>query len=174
MKGGDLVYKLPLTIREIHAGTQKTVSFQHGTDTQSLTVKIPAGMVTGRKLRVPGKGEQSAYGGPPGDLYIESQVMTDPVFRLEGHHVYLDREVKLSDALLGARLTVTTLDDKELSLKMPPGTRHGTKMRLSGRGIPYMNSSRKGDLFVHILISMPRNLSEEQKKAVEQLAALGL
>jgi curved DNA-binding protein len=174
MKGNDLVYGMPLTIREIYSGIRKTVSLQHGSDTRDLTVKIPPGMIEGKKLRLAGKGEQGPYGGAAGDLFIRAKVVPDPVFRLQGNDVFIDQEIKISEALLGTQVSVPTLDDKELRLKIPAGTKHLVKMRLPGRGIPYMNSDRKGDLFVQIHVSMPKALSEDQKKAVEQLADVGL
>ena len=100
--------------------------------------------------------------------------MADPDFRLEGTHLTIDRHIKLSQALLGTQVSIPTMDGKELSLKIPPGTRHLTKMRLSGRGMPIMNSDIRGDLFVQIHVLMPKELTEAQKKLVEQLADSGL
>ncbi len=131
-------------------------------------------MITGKKLRLAGKGNPSPYGGPSGDLYIKAQVLNDPVFNVKDHDLYINQEIKLSEALLGTKIAVPTIDDKQLSLKIPPGTRHGTKMRLSGHGLPTMKSNNKGDLFVQIQINVPKELNGEQKKLVEQLAATGL
>ena len=131
-------------------------------------------MITGKKLRLAGKGNPSPYGGPPGDLYIKSQVLNDPVFNAKDHDLYINQEIKLSEALLGTKIAVPTIDDKQLSLKIPPGTKHGTKMRLPGHGLPTMKSNHKGDLFVQIQINVPKELNGKQKKLVEQLAATGL
>jgi curved DNA-binding protein len=150
MKGSDLVYELPLSVRDVATGTSKVVNFQHKGRTERLTVKIPKGMVTGKKLRIVGKGEPSPYGGTPGDLYIQAKVMEDPVFQLDGYDVHVNRGVKLSEAILGTTITVPTLDGNELNMKIPPGTRHKTKMRIPGRGVPKMQGSDKGDLFVQI------------------------
>ncbi len=175
VKGSDLVYELPLTLREVAAGTSKVITLQHqGGTAENLTVKIPPGLTTGKKLRLGGKGNPSAYGGPPGDLYIKSQMISDPQFSVENHDLYLNRELKLSEAILGTTLAVPTIDDKQMSLKIPPGTRHGTKMRLPGHGLPSMKGGRKGDLFVRIQINVPKHLNEEQKKLIENLAAVGL
>ena len=175
VKGSDLVYELPLTLREVAAGTSKVITLQHqGGTAENLTVKIPPGLTTGKKLRLAGKGNPSAYGGPPGDLYIKSQMINDPQFSVENHDLYLNRELKLSEAILGTTIAVPTIDDKQMNLKIPPGTRHGTKMRLSGHGLPSMRGSRKGDLFVRVQINVPKHLNDEQKKLVEDLAATGL
>ncbi|MEJ2168441.1 MAG: J domain-containing protein, partial [Desulfobacterales bacterium] len=142
--------------------------------TENLTVKIPAGFVSGKKLRLAGKGNPSPYGGSAGDLYIKSKVLDDPVFSAEKQDLYLNRELKLSEAILGTTISVPTIDDKQLSLKIPAGTKHGTKMRLSGHGLPGMKGSKKGDLFVRIQVNIPKHLSAQQKKLVEDLAAAGL
>ena len=139
-----------------------------------MSVKIPQGMLDGKKLRLSGKGETSAYGGAPGDLYIKVRVLSDAVFTAEGQDLHVQKAVRLTEALLGTDVDVTTIDGKVLSLKIPPGTRHKTKMRLPGHGLPVMNGSRKGDLFVTILVDTPRILSPEQKTLVKKLAAEGL
>jgi curved DNA-binding protein len=75
---------------------------------------------------------------------------------------------------LGTTVSVPTIDDKQLSLKIPPGTKQGTKMRLSGHGLPDMKNNKKGDLYVRVYITIPQNLNKEQKKIVDKLAAVGL
>jgi curved DNA-binding protein len=173
-KGSDLVYELPLTLEEIAKGSKKTVSFQHQGRTEKITVKIPKGMISGKKLRIAGKGERSSYGGPSGDLYIQAKLLDHPVYKVDGFDLYIDKEIKLSEAVLGSNITVPSLGGKELSLKIPPGTKHKTKMRLSGHGLPYMHDKGQGDLYVRIHVRTPKKLSKEQKKLVEQLAKTGL
>jgi curved DNA-binding protein len=174
VKGSDLVYELPLTLREAATGTTKTVSFQHQGRSENLTVKIPKGLITGKQLRLAGKGNPSPYGGPPGDLFIKSKLLDDPKFTACQYDLYLDHELKLSEAILGITVSVPTIDDKQLSLKIPPGTKHGTKMRLAGHGLPDMKGKKRGDLYVRIQVNIPKKISAEQKKLVEQLAATGL
>lgn len=174
VKGTDLVYEIPLSLREIVTGTTKNVAFEHKGRTENISVKIPKGFVTGKKLRVSGKGEPSPYGGPPGDLFVQSQVMNDPVYWAENHDLYINREIKISESILGTSIVVPTIEGKEINLTIPPGTKHKTKMRLSGHGIPHMGSSKKGDLFVNILVNVPKNLTKEQQDAVDKLAKAGL
>ena len=174
VKGSDLVYELPLTLLEVAVGTSKIITLQHQGESENLTVKIPAGMITGKKLRLAGKGNPSPYGGPAGDLYIKSQVLNDPLFSAENQDLYLNRELKISEAILGTTIAVPTIADKQLSLKIPPGTKHGTKMRLPGHGLPAMKGNINGDLYVRIMINVPKQLDEKQKKLVEDLAATGL
>ena len=174
MKGSDLVYELPLTLKEAATGTSKTISLQHEGQTEKITVQIPKGMITGKKLRLAGKGSASPLGGPPGDLFIQAKVIQDPVFSIEGYDLYMVYDLKLTEAILGTSISVPTIDDKKLSLKIPPGTKPGTKMRMAGRGLPHMKGSRKGDLFVKIQIKMPKSLTAEQKALIEKLAQKGL
>ena len=173
-KGSDLEYELSLTLEEVAAGTQKIVSFQHKGRSEKITVKIPKGMISGKKLRIAGKGEPSPYGGPAGDLYIKSKVLNHPIYDVQAQDLYINRDIKLSEAILGTNISVPTLSGKELKLKIPAGTKHKTKMRLSGHGLPLMNGKSQGDLYVHIHVNMPKRLNKKQKALIEQLAETGL
>ncbi len=173
-KGNDLVYELPLTIGEIASGTRKTIDIHHEGKSEKLTVTIPKGMIPGKRIRLSGKGEQSAYGGPPGDLFIRSGFTGDPLYELEGYDLLVRREIKLTEAVLGTQIIVHTPFEKELTLKIPPGTNNKTKMRLPGQGIPHMRGNAKGNLFIEVAVKMPKALSDEQKKLVEKLAETGL
>lgn len=173
-KGSDLEYELPLTLEDVVAGTQKIVSFQHKGQSEKITVKIPKGMISGKKLRIAGKGEPSPYGGPAGDLYIKAKVLEHPVYDAQAQDLYINRDIKLSEAILGTNISVPTLSGKELILKIPAGTKHKTKMRLSGHGLPHMHGKGQGDLYVHIHVNMPKRLTKKQKGLIEQLAETGL
>ncbi|RJP96117.1 MAG: J domain-containing protein [Desulfobacteraceae bacterium] len=175
VKGSDVEYEISLTLYEIANGTSKTLSLQNPDGgTETLTVKIPKGMITGKKLRFAGRGQPSPYGGPAGDLFIKSKVVDDPTFRHKEFDLYLNREIKLTEALLGTQISVPTLDGKQLSLKIPPGTKHKSKMRLAGNGIPHMKGSGSGNLYVEIHVEMPVHLDKKQKQLIESLAETGL
>lgn len=174
IKGNDLVYELSLTLNEVVNGTKKTINIQHGKRSEKITVKIPKGMVTGKKLRLAGKGDNSHYGGPHGDLYIQSVLTDDPFFDAKGYDLYINRDIKLSEAVLGTKLSIPTIENKKLSVKIPPGTEHKTKMRLPGHGLPHMGGKGKGDLYVRINFELPKNLTGEQKKLIKKLADTGL
>ena len=173
-KGPDLVYELPLTLREVVSGAEKTISFTHKGRQEKISVKIPAGMVSGKKMRLSGKGEPSPNGGPPGDLFILAKVLPDPLFGVEGGDLYVNKEIRLTEALLGTTITVPTVEGKDLSLKVPMGTKHQTKMRMPGYGLPDMRGKKRGDLFVRILVSVPSRLDEKQKNLLQQLSETGL
>ncbi len=174
VKGSDLIYELPLTLREIATGITKTISLNHSGSNQQVSVKIPKGMIAGKKIRLPGKGEDSKYGGPPGDLFIKSKILTDPIFYSEEYDLNINREIKISEAIVGTSVIVPTIEGKELNLKIPAGTQHKTKMRLPGRGLPNMKDGKNGDLFVIIQVNIPKELDDKQKKIIEKMSKVGL
>ena len=174
VKGSDLVYELPLTLQDVLRGTTKTIALEQGGKQKRIDVKIPKGMTTGKKLRLAGKGQPGAFGGPPGDLYIQAKVLDDPVFSLVGHDVYVDREIKLTEALLGTQIQIPTVDGKNLNLKIPPGTQHQTKMRMKGYGLPEMRTNRRGNLYARILVKPPKRLNKKQKALIQELSETGL
>lgn len=173
-KGSDLVYELPLTIQEVLHGTTKTIALEQSGQQKKIDVKIPKGMSTGKKLRLAGKGQPGAFGGPPGDLYIQATVIDDPLYTVAGRDLYIDREITLSEALLGVQIQIPIVDGKNLNLKIPPGTHHQTKMRMKGYGLPEMKTGQRGDLYARILIKMPKRLTKKQKALIEELSQTGL
>lgn len=174
MKGADLVYEISLTLKEVATGTSKTISLQHQGYSEKVTVKVPKGLISGKKLRLAGKGSPSPFGGPAGDLFIQSRVLNDPVYQVENHDLHVNQEIKLSEIILGTSISVPTLDDKQLNLKIPPGTKPGTKMRMSGHGLPHMKGGKKGDLYLKIQLKLPKKLTDEQKELIDKLAAAGM
>jgi curved DNA-binding protein len=174
VKGSDLVYELPLTLQEILHGGTKTIALEEGGQPKKINVKLPKGMVTGKKLRLSGKGQPGAFGGPPGDLYIQAKVLDDSVFSLVGHDLYIDKEIKLTEALMGTEITVPTVDGKDLNLKIPVGTQHQTKLRMKGYGLPEMKKGRRGDLYARILVKIPKRLNKKQKSLIQELSQAGL
>lgn len=174
MPGSDIVYELPLTLAEAAFGTTKQVTLQSQGAPERITVKIPKGMTGGKKLRLAGKGSPGSFGGPRGDLYIQAKLLDDPVFSVEDQDLVTYREIKISDALLGTTIAVPTLDEKQYQLKVPPGIKNGTRMRLAGHGLPSMKGSKRGDLYVCLHIQVPKHLTAEQKALAEKLAEAGL
>jgi len=174
VKGSDLIYEMPLTLREAAFGTTKDVSIQNQGASERVTVKIPKGMAAGKKLRLAGKGNPGPFGGPRGDLYIQAALMEDPVFSVDGQDLVTHRDIKITEALLGATISVPTLDEKQYNLKVPAGTKSGTKLRLAGHGLPAMQGSKKGDLYVRLHIQVPKDLTREQRELIEKLAETGI
>jgi curved DNA-binding protein len=161
-------------LREVATGTSKVITFQHQGRSENLTVKIPKGLIAGKKLRLAGKGEASGFGGPPGDLFIQSKVAADAIFSVDEYDLHTTITIRLSDSLLGTQVGIPTVEGGELSLKIPPGTRHKTRMRLAGHGLPAMKSSSRGDLYVTVSVDIPKKMTSEQEALVHKLAATGL
>jgi len=134
---------------------------------ERITVKIPKGVRDGEKLRVQGKGNAGRFGGEAGDLYIKIKVLPHPLFEVDGNDIIYQLPISIFDAVLGKEVEVPTLEGK-ISLKIPPGTDSGTKLRIKEKGLPDRNG-RRGDMFVQIKITVPKNLSEEEKRAFEKL-----
>jgi curved DNA-binding protein len=175
MKGQDLVYELSITLEEATKTTEKVISYQVGGDQKNeVSVKIPAGISTGKKLRLQGKGQPGVHGGPPGDLYIQIRVLNHPLFKRNGDDLYVTRNIKFSEASLGTEIEVPTIDEKTLRLKIPSGTQGNAKFRLKGYGMPHMNGNGRGDAYVQVNIAIPEKLNKKQKAKIEEIAQLGL
>ena len=172
-KGNDVVTSLKLTLREAAFGAQKKVAYQAGGKFQELIVKTPPGISTGKKLRLTGKGLPSPSGGPPGDLYLKIEVLSDPVFQREGDDLYVEKKIKFTEAVLGTTIDVPTLEGNK-RVKVPPGTQNNTKIRIRGYGMPKMGSTEKGNLYVKITVEIPKVLTPKQREYIEKLAAEGL
>ena len=173
-QGNDIEYEIALTLDEIINGCQKTITINNVGSVDTITVKLPRGMIAGKKIRVPGKGEPAPYGGQRGNLLIKSKPLPDPDFEIEGNDVSTVREIKLTEALLGTKVDVLTPSGKNVTINIPPGTKHKARLRLAQQGIPEMNKDGYGDLFVVIHLNIPRELDSKQKKLVEKLAETGL
>jgi molecular chaperone DnaJ len=138
--------------------------------TKRYKVNIPAGVKDGARIRLAGKGEAGPRGGPPGDLYVTTRVAASPVFRrLDGSNLEVTVPITIAEALRGATIEVPTLDGTK-KIKVPAGTRHGTLQRLRGEGPPKPRGRGRGDIRYRLEIEVPRELSEEQAKAVDELA----
>ena len=140
-------------------------------ETRELAVRIPAGVDTGNRLRLRGEGEPGLYGGPAGDLYVVIHVAEDKVFQREGQNLLIDKEISFVQAALGDKLEVPGLD-APLTMEIPKGTQSGEVFRLQGGGLPYVNSSRKGDLLVEVKVLTPTRLSSRQEELLREFADL--
>jgi molecular chaperone DnaJ len=139
---------------------------------RKLTVRIPAGIATGQRLRLTGEGEAGLAGGPRGDLYVVVHVQDHAFFRRDGNDLRCEVPVNFPTLALGGQIRVPTLDGDE-PLTIPDGTQSGTTMRLRGKGMPDVTGrAGRGDLLVTVRVTTPKKLTREQKKLLEQLAAV--
>jgi curved DNA-binding protein len=172
-KGEDYSLELTVSFREAFTGCEKRVAYTRNGQREELSVKVPAGVDTGARLRVQGKGAPGSGGGPAGDLYLDITVGRDPQFDREGDDIVVERLLRFSEAALGTSLEVPTLEGTK-RIKVPAGIQPGTKIRLKGMGFPRMGKGGKGDLFVRVSIQVPEQLSGPQRELLEQLAGKGL
>jgi curved DNA-binding protein len=172
-KGQDLSAELFITLEEAVLGAEKKVPYRLGMKREEVSVKIPAGISEGKKLRLAGKGGQGVNGGPPGDLYFTIRIEPHPVFRREGDDLYVEKEIKFSQAALGASVEVPTLEGTR-NIKIPPGTKSNTKIRLKGYGAPHLKGGGRGDQYVQIVIGAPRKLTQKQRELIQALADEGI
>jgi molecular chaperone DnaJ len=138
---------------------------------RKLTVKIPAGIATGQRLRLSGEGESGAAGGPAGDLYVVVHVQDHSFFQRDGNDLFCEIPLNFSTLALGGDITIPTLEGHE-TFKIPDGTQTGTAFRLRGRGLPDVTGrGGRGDLLITVKALTPKKLNREQKKLMEQIAA---
>lgn len=145
-----------------------------GQETRSETVhvRIPAGVSDGDRVRVPGKGNAGFHGGPPGDLYITVYVAPHPVFRRDGDDFHMVLPIAIHEAALGARIDVPTPDGGSARLRVPPGTQSGQRFRLRDRGAVSTRDGRRGDLVVETRLMLPKVLDERSKELLREFGRI--
>lgn len=173
-KGEDILYELPITLEEAAFGGEKRVTFRKERGgTEEISVKIPKGITSGKKLRVAGKGVEGKNGGPSGDLYLQVEITEHPVYGREGNDLTVEKEITFSEAVLGTTVEVPTLDGIK-KVKIPPGTQSHTKMRLRGLGLPHFQKEGRGDEYVKVIVRVPKRMNEKVRGLVQDLAREGL
>jgi molecular chaperone DnaJ len=139
---------------------------------ETIDVRIPAGVQTGSRVRVPGHGNAGTHGSPPGDLYFIIEVKPHPFFERRGDDLYETVPITVSEAALGAKIEVPTLDGRSL-LRVPPGTNSGQKLRLREKGVPSVRQpSKRGDLYVELQVVVPKPVDERVRNLLRELARL--
>ena len=175
-KGEDLHYNLSITLEESVSGADKKLALQQELEVHEISVRIPAGISTGKKLRLAGKGHPGVHGGPAGDLYLNITILPHPIFARDGSDIYIEKAVSFTQAVLGSSIEVPTIDGTTKRIKVPAGTQSGTKIRMKGYGVPGLkgSGSSKGDQFVKISIEVPRKINEKQLQLIKKLAEEGI
>lgn len=170
----DIFHHVTLTFQQAVQGTKLDLRFDTvgKAYSETISVKIPPGVVEGSKIRVKGRGQPAANGLGRGDLIIITHVSPHDYFTRQGQDILLDLPVSLTEALRGAVMRVPTLDGP-VELRIPPGVTSGKKLRIKGRGVP-AGDGQAGDQLCRILIQLPENLTEEQKAALVAVDATHL
>lgn len=167
--GRDQEAQIRLGFDEAVRGTTMPVTVTGADGPRSLTVRIPAGVDDGQRIRLRGKGGPGIGGGPPGDLYVIVRVEDHRLFGRDGANLTLTVPVTFPEAALGADLKVPTFDGEPVTLRLPPGTESGRTFRVKGRGVA--TAKKTGDLLVTVQVAVPQQLNAEARRALEAFAA---
>ena len=196
VRGEDLESEIELTIEEAYQGITRSIRVSGnsvcpgcgGTGTKErnfcsqcggtgavpdekvLDVKVPTGVKEGSRIRLKGQGGSGLGGGPKGDLFLKVRLKPHPVYNLRGSDIEVAAVIRPDQAVLGDRIPIKTLDG-EVNLKVPPGSKNGSKLRLRGKGFPDKNNTR-GDQYVRLVIDTPADLSDQEKDLYKQLYEL--
>ncbi len=168
----DKEIELKLTLEEAVTGGKKTISFDSGSGMDRIMIVVPPGIEDGKKLKVQGKGMMDPMG-RRGNLYCKISVIPHKVFSRKGKDLIIEKNIKLTDLVLGGSIDITTIDGKKIELKIPPHTKNNSFLRIKDKGVPTPSGS-SGNLLIHLLALLPENLSEEQKELFEKLVETGL
>src|SRR5579864_4407905 len=196
-RGADVESPIELTLREAYAGGKRSLTLEtqvtcprcHGTGNErgklchecrgtgvvptrkSLEVTIPAGVRDGQRIRLAGQGEPGLGGGANGDLYLVVHVAPDPAFTRKGDDLYVDQPVSVYTLVLGGEVTVPTMTGR-ITVKVPPNSQNGRKLRIPGKGMPRLKGGGHGDLYVTLNAVVPTNLTEKERELFRELADL--
>ena len=171
--GQDVEEAIDLSLEEAMNGAMRRLAVKHEGHTRTVDVRIPAGVGDGSRVRVPGEGEPGAAGGRTGDLYLRVRLTPDPRFERKGRDLHTVVALPVTTAVLGGEAEVPTVGDRPLRLKIPPTTQNGQVFRLKGHGMPAVGKpADRGDLYATVNVTLPKQLTPEQRRVYEELAKL--
>jgi len=174
VKGQDLTYQLTISLEDVLSGADRQLTLSKNGKTENVSVKIPKGIEQGKKLRLKGKGGEAPVGGIPGDLFLKVQLQSHEFYQRRGDDLILKKRIQYSEACLGAKVEVESLDGKKFMLTVPPGTNGDSRLRIKGQGLPSGPIGDRGDLYVKIGVQVPKSLSDQQRELIESLKDAGL
>lgn len=175
-KGSDIEGDILVTLEEVMQGSVRPISLQSTdpktgqTKANTFQVRIPPGVTDGKRIRVPSQGEPGSGGAEAGDLYLRVRHAAHPDFHTEGHDLYYDLDIAPWEAVLGAELSVPTLDGP-IKLRIPPGSENGQQLRVRGRGLPKGKTGERGDFHATITVHLPTKITDEERALWEKLRA---
>jgi curved DNA-binding protein len=174
VKGPDITYQLVVSLEDVLHGAEKQITLRTNGRAENVSVKIPRGIEEGKKLRLKGKGGKSPAGGVPGDLYLKIQMESHASYERSGDDLICYKKIPYSQVCLGASIEVESLDGKRFKITVPSGTNGDARLRIKGQGLPSGPIGERGDLYVKIGVEIPKDLTEEQRAAIESLREMGL
>ena len=171
-KGQDIESKITITLREAYFGTERSLRLQsEDGKVRTINVKIPKGIKDGGKVRLTGEGAKSTSGGIPGDLYLLVEITPHHFFTRKEDDLHCEVPVTIKEAIFGATIDVPTFSGP-VNVKLPAGTQAGKILRLKGKGMPRIKSDEFGDLYAKIKVVIPENLTQEQRKYLEEFSKI--
>jgi len=175
-RGNDLRYTLSITLEEAATGCEKRISFVRDRggkeDSAKLSISVPGGVKEGQRLKLRSEGDQPIGTSKPGDLYVIVNLSPHPLFKRRDNDVLLELPISFVDALLGTSVSIPTLTGKA-NLSLPAGTHPGQVFRLKGKGFPDIGGYAPGDMLVKVVIDIPNELNDKERKALESLRSAG-
>jgi curved DNA-binding protein len=166
--------ELTVNLLDVVTGSKKRISLDTGRGVETLDVAIPIGIEDGQKLRLKGKGPLDPMSGQRSDLHVKISIAPHPVFQRKGNDLIVEKEVKLTEMVLGGKVRVSTIDDQQIELKVPAHSKTNCMMRIKGKGIPGTKGKADGNLLVRLLPQLPSTIDKQQEQLFEELAKTGL
>lgn len=170
-RGTDIESKMEIDFMQAALGSEFKITLTRGKKREKITVKIPAGVDDGSKVKLRGKGNPGVKGAGAGDLYITTKVKSHPYFSRKGSKIYLDVPITIKEALLGAVITVPTLTGTT-TVKVPPGTKGGQKLRVKKQGVKGVKGNVRGDMYLNIMISVPKPINKRSRELIEEFSKI--
>jgi len=171
--GRDVENEIELSLEDAYNGTTQRLALMHDGHRRTVDVRIPAGVVTGSRVRISGEGEQGVGGGEAGHLYLRVRLTPHPVFELKGRDLHVRVSLPVTTAVLGGEADVQTLSGKPARLRIPPLTQNGQVFRLKGYGMPAVGKpDEKGDLYARVDVQLPTQVTAEEREHYEALRRL--
>lgn len=168
--GQDIRAEITVPFHVAVKGGEHEITVTRGSNRERLAVKVPAGVQSGQAIRLAGQGHPGQHGGKAGNLLVTIKVAEHPWFKREGNNLVVEVPITPSEAALGAKVEVPTLDEGELVLTVPPGTSSGARLRLRGKGIMDAKTKKRGDQLVVVKIVLPGEIPQEAVALYQQLA----
>ncbi len=168
-KGTDTFTTIEIDFMEAVEGTKARLEIRRGDSSEKITVKIPAGVDNGSKVRIAGKGHPGFNGGGPGDLFINIRIKTHPIFWREDADIYTEVPITIYESILGASIEVPTVDG-HAKMKVPSSTESGQKFRLKGKGAQFLGKKGKGDQYIIVKVVPPKEMDKKTRQIFEDLA----
>jgi curved DNA-binding protein len=166
--------ELQVCLEDVISGAKKRVNLDTGSGVETIEISIPKGIEDGQKMRLKEKGPMDPFSGRRGDLYCKIKISPHPLFKRNGNDLITEKEVRLTQMVLGGKTRITTIDNQQIDLKIPPNSKNNCTLRIKGKGIPGSKGKPAGNLLVRLQALLPGPLDETQKNLFEELAKTGV